>query len=110
MQLRALSLAAALVLPATAVFADCDSILVADTCVAPVNTIATEAVLEEPVYEVGDTLPIYDYNILINPEYYGLPVVNGHWRYYRVNGDIFRVHAGTAEILERVTEQSALLR
>lgn len=110
MKFRALSLAAAVVLPASAAFAECESNELSDSCVPHVNTIATDTVLQEPPYDVGDTLPVYEYNILINPEYYGLPPVDGHWRYYRVNGEIFRVHAATAEILEQVTGQSALLR
>lgn len=70
---------------------------------------ALTEVEERPAFQVGDTLP-FGHNILFNPEYYGLPPVSGYWRYYRVDGEVFRVHAATMEILERVTEQSAMLR
>ncbi len=109
MYFRALAVAAALLPTASFAHAHCDTEKNACT-LALADYTATEAVHEETGYQTGDILPVYDYNILINPEYYGLPPVDGYWRYYRVNGEIFRVHAATNEILEQVTTQSAMFR
>ncbi|MFC7705118.1 hypothetical protein ACFQXB_13015 [Plastorhodobacter daqingensis] len=111
---RSLAIAAAcLLLPAAAAHANCppgDS--PTEVCAAALADLPISPALHEMEagYQVGDTLPAYQYNILFNPQYYGLPPVDGYWRYYRVNGEIFRVHAATMEILEQVTAQSAMLR
>lgn len=51
-------------------------------------------------FAVGDTFPIYDHNMLIDPPRYGLPAVTGNWRYYRAEGVTYRVDAATHAVLE----------
>ncbi len=49
----------------------------------------------------GMTLPD-EGRIVLNPDYYGLPAVDGFWRYYSIGREIYRVRPDTLEILERV--------
>jgi hypothetical protein len=55
-----------------------------------------------PAFAVGETFPVAQHSLLMNPAHYGLPPVTGDWRYYRVKGEVFRVDATTAEVLEVV--------
>jgi hypothetical protein len=55
-----------------------------------------------PAFAVGETFPVAQYSLLMNPAHYGLPPVTGDWRYYRVKGEVFRVDAKTAAVLEIV--------
>jgi hypothetical protein len=57
-----------------------------------------------PAFAVGETFPTAQYSLLMNPAHYGLPPVTGNWRYYRVKGDVFRVDATTAQVLEVVKD------
>ena len=57
-----------------------------------------------PAFAVGDIFPVRDHSILMNPTRYGLPPVDGAWRYYRVAPDVFRVDAATGRVLEVVKE------
>ena len=59
-----------------------------------------------PRFRVGDTLPRGRYSVLLNSEYYGLPPVDGHWRYYRVEGQVLRVRPDTLEILGNATAEA----
>ncbi|MEI4470076.1 hypothetical protein [Frigidibacter sp. MR17.24] len=65
----------------------------------------------QPAFQIGDDFPVYKHNILMDPPRYGLPPVNGNWRYYHVEGDTYRVDAGNQKVLEIVdTSASHLLR
>ena len=57
-----------------------------------------------PPFAVGDTFPTAQHSLLMNPARYGLPPVTGNWRYYRVKGEVFRVDADTALVLEVVKD------
>jgi hypothetical protein len=57
-----------------------------------------------PAFAVGDAFPVAEYNILMNPARYGLPPVDGAWRYYRVAPDVFRVDTTTGRVIEVVKE------
>jgi hypothetical protein len=60
--------------------------------------------VKPPAFTVGDVFPVTDHSILMNPARYGLPPVNGAWRYYRVAPDVFRVDAETGRVLEVVKD------
>jgi hypothetical protein len=57
-----------------------------------------------PAFAVGETFPTAQHSLLMNPERYGLPPVTGNWRYYRVKGEVFRVDADSALVLEVVKD------
>ena len=57
-----------------------------------------------PAFAVGETFPVAQYSPLMNPEHYGLPPVDGNWRYYRVKGEVFRVDAESEKVLEIVKD------
>ncbi|MEI4486313.1 hypothetical protein V8J36_08925 [Frigidibacter sp. MR17.14] len=64
-----------------------------------------------PAFQIGDDFPVYKHNILMDPPRYGLPAVNGNWRYYRVEGDTYRVDAASLKVIEVVdTSANRLLR
>jgi hypothetical protein len=57
-----------------------------------------------PAFAVGDVFPVAQHSLLMNPAHFGLPPVDGNWRYYRVKGEVFRVDADTALVLEVVKD------
>lgn len=56
----------------------------------------------DPAYAVGDEFPLAQYNVLMNPAQYGLPPVDGHWRYYKASREVYRVDPVTEKVLEHV--------
>jgi hypothetical protein len=52
-------------------------------------------------YKAGDPLPD-GAELVLNPRYYGLPAVDGAWRYYRVGHSVYRVDSRTLTLIERV--------
>lgn len=57
-----------------------------------------------PAFAVGEAFPVAQFSLLMNPAHYGLPPVDGNWRYYRAHGEVFRVDADTALVLEVVKD------
>ncbi|MBS8228567.1 hypothetical protein [Vannielia litorea] len=54
---------------------------------------------------IGEPLP-WDYMVLLNSEYFGLPPVEDGWVYFRVKGRVVRADYATREVLEDVTSQT----
>jgi hypothetical protein len=52
---------------------------------------------------------VEDHSLLMNPERYGLPPVDGPWRYYQIDHEIFRVDNATGRVLEVVTDGNRLM-
>jgi hypothetical protein len=55
-----------------------------------------------PVMKVGDRFPVENHSLIMDPKRYGLPAVDGNWRYYEKDGTVYRVASDTAEVLEVV--------
>ena len=53
-----------------------------------------------PDFAVGDTFPIYEHSMILDIDRYGLPPVDGNWRYYRSGTDIYRVSTEGYRVLE----------
>lgn len=51
-------------------------------------------------YTVGDAFPVYEANMIIDVDRYGLPPVDGTWRYYAAGADIVRVDARSYQVIE----------
>jgi hypothetical protein len=105
--LRAVILALAINGPLPAV-AGCAS-LVASMCPAgdQAETLTARFIrmpVKPPAFAVGDPFPVAAHSILMNPARYGLPPVDGAWRYYRVAPDVFRVDTATGRVIEVVKE------
>lgn len=89
----------------------------AEPCVLALNDAAAPAMGPKrlrvepatPAYAVGDAFPVYEHNILIDPPRYGLPPVNGNWRYYRANGHTYKVDSQSFAVLDVVNEGYAAL-
>ena len=64
----------------------------------------------EPTFRVGDAFPVYEHNMLIDPERYGLPRVDGNWRYYAVDRVVYRVDAHAHTVLGIVEGGNQALR
>ena len=104
---RLIMVLCALILPLPA-HAGCTT-LVASVCSNGDQARATTArfihvPVRPPAFAVGDVFPMAEQWILMNPARYGLPPVNGAWRYYRVAPDVFRVDAKTGLVLEVVAD------
>ncbi|SIN94759.1 hypothetical protein [Vannielia litorea] len=54
---------------------------------------------------IGEPLP-YEYMMLLNSEYFGLPPVSDGWVYFRVGNRVVRADYSTREVLEDVTGQT----
>ncbi|MDD8022375.1 MAG: hypothetical protein PHX82_04615 [Paracoccaceae bacterium] len=52
-----------------------------------------------PTYAPGDAFPIYDHSMLMDLARYNLPPVDGPWRYYVVEGTIYKVSSTDATVL-----------
>ncbi len=90
-----LALAFALAVPATALpaIAQCRISLPGTKCERPARV--TQAL------PPGTPLP-EGARLLFNPGYYGLPPVDGPWRYYVVDSVLYRVDSQTLAVIERV--------
>jgi hypothetical protein len=62
-----------------------------------------------PAFAEGEVFPVAEHNILMNPKRYGLPPVDGPWRYYQIDHEVFRVDNATHQVLEVVTEGNRLM-
>ncbi|WP_097070171.1 hypothetical protein [Rhodobacter maris] len=62
--------------------------------------------IRAPDYAVGDAFPVYDQSMLMDLHGYGLPPVDGPWRYYLRAGVIYRVSADTHRVLEVIGRRS----
>lgn len=93
--------------------ADCAS-LVASVCPDEKATAGSEPRIirlppRPPAFAVGEIFPVEDYSLLMNPGRYGLPPVDGPWRYYQVEFEVFRVDNATQRVLEVVKEGNRLM-
>ncbi len=61
-----------------------------------------------PPLPAGTPLP-EDAKLLLNPDYYGLPPVDGAWRYYVVNNELYRVDSRSLEVIERIRDGNRYL-
>lgn len=61
--------------------------------------------VQPPDFAVGDLFPVDKHSLLMNPTRYGLPGSDGTWRYYALDGTVYRVDTATAEIIEVIRDQ-----
>ncbi len=62
-----------------------------------------------PAFAIGEVFPVADHSLMMNPERYGLPPVDGPWRYYQVDHEVFRVDNATQRVLEVVKDGNRLM-
>lgn len=53
-----------------------------------------------PDFAVGDRFPIYEHSMILDIDRYGLPPVDGAWRYYRSGADIYKVETHTNRVID----------
>ncbi len=53
-------------------------------------------------FAAGDPFPVYKHSMLMDLRAYNLPPVDGPWRYYVLDGFIYKVSAATGEVIEVV--------
>ena len=111
MILRAACLAALAVvgtLPAPPLQAQCRMASIGAGCsTPPVRRVAPAARLGPPPVEIGEILDRGRYSMLMNAAYYGLPLPQDGWVYFRIERDVYRVDYRTMEVLERATAEAA---
>jgi len=104
---RSVSIASFFVIAATAAQADCLTAATGAGCRMALSSTSgvktVEAVSTSPRYDVGDHLPRGQYYMLMNRSYYGLPPIDGYWRYYEVDNRVLKVHPDTLEVLGDAT-------
>ncbi len=108
--LKATVIVAALVLPGTA-FSQCATANTGAGCGTKFGAEGmakriAAGVTASAAYGPGDMLPPGRYFMLLGSEYYGLPPVNGFWRYYRVEDRVLRVRPDTLEVIEDATHET----
>lgn len=87
--------------------AQCRMVTTGATCVsAPVRSVKVRDLGPPPV-ALGDILPRGKYSMVMNADYYGLPLARDGWVYYRIADDVYRVHYKTMEVLERATLEAS---
>lgn len=99
-----LSLGLALIAPGPVLADDCSSI-VASVCDEQVGDMATGARVltfktTATAYVVGDRYPFETRSLLMNPARYSLQPSDGTWRYYAMEGVVYRVQNDTGVVLE----------
>jgi hypothetical protein len=57
-----------------------------------------------PEFATGDIFPMEDHSLLMNPTRYKLPKVDGPWRYYALDGVVYRVDIATAKVLQVIND------
>jgi hypothetical protein len=57
-----------------------------------------------PAFAIGDRFPVEERSLLMNPTRYKLPPVDGRWRYYAMDGVVYRVDNATATVLEVIRD------
>ena len=63
-----------------------------------------------PAFGVGDIFPVADHSVLMDPARYGLQPVSDGWRYYVVDGFVYRVDTSTAQVIGAERSFDARLR
>jgi hypothetical protein len=91
----------------------------ADTCASLVKSMCSGAASEAtpeagrrvlkvevrpPAFAVGDRFPVDKHSLLMNPKRYGLEGSDGTWRYYAMDGTVYRVDTTTAKIIEVIRD------
>lgn len=57
--------------------------------------------------DIGAILPEGQYTMILNSQYYGLPLPKDGWVYFRIEDDVYRVDFETREVLERATREAS---
>jgi hypothetical protein len=58
-----------------------------------------------PEFAEGDRFPVEEHSLLMNPTRYKLPKVDGPWRYYALEGVVYRVDSKTAAVIEVIIDE-----
>jgi hypothetical protein len=95
-------------LPGTTMAGGCGSIVASvcdDSKVAGAGDPRTLTVeTAPPAFALGERFPVETRSLLMNPTRYGLAAVDGAWRYYAMDGTVYRVDNATALILEVIRD------
>ncbi|MGL4236223.1 hypothetical protein [Tabrizicola sp.] len=60
--------------------------------------------VKPPAYAIGDRFPVEERSLLMNPKRYGLPGTDGTWRYYAMDGVVYRVDNTSAKVIEVIRD------
>jgi hypothetical protein len=113
MKVLSLYMIMSLCMAPAAVRADCASLVASmcddDTAATGPQSRVIRLPPRAPAFAVGDVFPVQDHSLLMDPERYDLPPVDGPWRYYQVDFEVFRVDNATQRVLEVVTDGNRLM-
>ena len=108
--MRRLVILLCLPLPLAAQEPECKTLSTGDTfCVVQENGVKRWVPQRAlgPRFAVGDDFPIYDHSMLMDLNRYDLSPVDGHWRYYIVEGIIYKVDPTSKTVIEVVKRHFA---
>ena len=57
-----------------------------------------------PAFVIGDRFPVEEHSLLMNPTRYGLEGSDGTWRYYAMDGVVYKVDTTTAQVIEVIRD------
>ena len=57
-----------------------------------------------PAFAVGNHFPVENHSLLMNPTRYGLEGSDGTWRYYALDGTVYKVDNTTSQIIEVIRD------
>ena len=57
-----------------------------------------------PAFAIGDRFPVEERSLLMNPTRYGLEGTDGTWRYYAMDGAVYKVDTTTAQVIEVIRD------
>lgn len=83
--------------------------LVKSACQATTETGAVRRVLKvdvpPPAFAKGDRFPVEHRSLLMNPTRHRLPKVDGAWRYYAMDGVVYKVDNATATVIAVIRDR-----
>jgi hypothetical protein len=56
--------------------------------------------VQPPAFARGDRFPVEERSLLMNPTRYRLPRVDGNWRYYAMEGVVYKVDNASRTVIE----------
>ena len=71
---------------------------------APTGRRVLKVEVQPPAYAIGDRFPVEERSLLMNPKRYGLEASDGTWRYYAMDGVVYKVDITSAQVIEVIRD------
>ncbi len=71
---------------------------------APTGRRVLKVEVRPPAFAIGDRFPVEERSLLMNPTRYGLEGSDGTWRYYAMDGVVYKVDTTSAQVIEVIRD------